>query len=181
MNLVCEQFTVPRLQRVHWPTSCRSRGIPPSSSWVGPYRFSPALILCLEAEQLFHALALAEEETRPAPAPPRSIDLDEHVVPFDLDGKTPHACRGRRASNGASLDVEVGTVPGTLHGLPAQFAFAQRPAPVRAGVVDRVEGPLHVEQADTVTIGLNHLARSGCQVTCLCDLHCLRHDQSSLG
>src|SRR3972149_1759734 len=37
---------------------------------------------------------------------PVLIDLDEHVIPFDLDRKTPHACRRRRASDGPGLDVE---------------------------------------------------------------------------
>ena len=109
-----------------------------------------------------------------------SIDLDEHVIPFDLDRKTPHACPGWRVGNGAGFNVEVRAVPGTLNRVPAQRPFAKRPALVCAGVVDRVEGPLHVEQADTVTIGLNHLARAGCQATGLCDLDCLRDDQSSL-
>ena len=50
MKRLCEQFTAPSLQLVHWPIFCRSRGIPRSFSCVGRYRFRPALVLGIKAQ-----------------------------------------------------------------------------------------------------------------------------------
>lgn len=55
---------------------------------------------------------------------PVLIDLDKHVIPFDLDRKTLHACRRWRASHGAGLDVEVREELGDLvfAAIPGKFS-----------------------------------------------------------
>jgi hypothetical protein len=59
--------------------------------------------------------AAASEKTLDAfGSSPISINFDEHVTPFDLDWKTPHAFLGRRSSHCTTLDVEVRAVPRTL-------------------------------------------------------------------
>src|SRR5216683_1013161 len=109
-----------------------------------------------------------------------SVNFDEHVTPFDLDWKTPHAGRGRSAKNRTSLDIEVGAMPGTFNGVSLQLAFTQRAAPVSAGVVNRVEGAFDVEEGDAAAFGLNNFTRSRRQLASLCNLYCLRHNKASL-
>ena len=82
-----------------------------------------------------------------------SLQLDEHVACFDLDHKTAHTRPGWRAGHCPGFDIEVRAVPWAGDAFPVQLTFTQRPAPVSAGVVDRVECALRIEEHDAATVG----------------------------
>src|SRR5438876_3411980 len=86
-----------------------------------------------------------------------------------------YAARRRRTQHGAGFDVVDRSVPGARHLLARHLALAQRAAAVRAGVVDRIEAPLEVEEGDLLPGHLDTLRLARSEVGGARDLDELRH------
>src|SRR5262245_24062883 len=86
-----------------------------------------------------------------------SAELDEDVAVLDGDWIAGHP-DGGVVGVGAGRDVPAPGVPGTEDDAALEIAFAQRAAAVDAGIVDRVEGAVDVEEGQIFALGLDHPA-----------------------
>jgi hypothetical protein len=84
-----------------------------------------------------------------------ALHLDLDIVSRDADCVTRDRPLRRRTHDLARANVEPGAVPGTGHLVPRDRAFCQGPALVSAGVVEREELPIHVEQGDPLALDLD--------------------------
>jgi hypothetical protein len=65
---------------------------------------------------------------------------------------------GRRTYDFARPNVECGAVPGTGHFVPRYLSISERPAAVSAGVVEREELAVDVEQGNLLALYLDRRA-----------------------
>src|SRR5262245_47022330 len=84
-----------------------------------------------------------------------SGQLDKDVAALDDDRVTGHLDAGI-VGVGAGGDVPAPGVPGAEHDLALEVAFTERAASVDAGVVERVECPLDVEERQVLALGFDH-------------------------
>src|ERR1051325_8735260 len=76
----------------------------------------------------------------------RSVDL--HLIVLDAGGWVVHG--------DARLDVELPRMPRTGDDVAFQLAFTQRPSAMGAGIVDGIEGPIHIEHGHGLAIDFSH-------------------------
>ena len=80
-------------------------------------------------------------------------DIDEYVLAADFGGVAVHSgCR--ILDDFAAGHVITPAVPGANQGLTLQWALAEGPTPVKAGVVDGVEFAVDVGQGDGLALHL---------------------------
>src|SRR5262249_26041358 len=96
--------------------------------------------------------------------------LDRGRVAADLDGRV--------IGVGPRGHVPAPAVPGTDHDLALHVPLAQRSAPVRAEVVDRVVAARHVEHGDALAVHLNGPRLALAELADRGDLRPVRHSSS---
>src|SRR5437764_2891317 len=75
------------------------------------------------------------------------IPLDLDRVRGDLEGRVPYLL--------ARADVVLPHVPGAGDHVALQKSFTERAAPVQASIVEGIDGALHVEQGDSLSVGFD--------------------------
>jgi len=73
---------------------------------------------------------------------------------------------GRRTYDFARPNVECGAVPGTGHFVPRYLSISERPAAVSAGVVEREELAVDVEQSDLLALYLDQTRLTRLDLSC---------------
>src|SRR5207253_2181746 len=91
----------------------------------------------------------------------RLLDFDFDVWAIDANVIPIHSTARRWAKHFASGHVKNASVPGAGHLCASEFALAQRPAHVRARVIDRVKRTTDVEDCNLFTIDLDHRGLAG--------------------
>ena len=84
------------------------------------------------------------------------LDLDFNVRTVDANVIPRHIAGGRRPKHLTSSNVEHRAVPRARDFSPVDLTFRERPAHVRAGVVDRVERTTYVEKRDFLAVDFDH-------------------------
>src|SRR5207249_7534460 len=103
---------------------------------------------------------------RHGPACARSgAQLDEDRAVLHAGGKAGHAHRGI-VDIGAGGHVPAPGVPGADHDGALEIAVTERPAAMAARVVDRVVGPLDVEDRERAAAGLHDPSLAGGNLPC---------------
>ena len=82
---------------------------------------------------------------------------------------------GRRTYDFARLNVECGAVPGTGHFVPRYLSISERPAAVSAGVVEREELAVDVEQGNLLALHLDQTRLTRLNLSCPRCLHKVSH------
>src|SRR5207249_809935 len=112
----------------------------------------------------------ASRGSRAVKAGAPSGQLHEDRAALDADGIAADLDRGV-VDIGAGRDVPAPGVPGAGHDAPVELALTERPAAMSAGVVDRVVGPLHVEEGQRLALDLDDPPLACRHVTDGGDLH----------
>src|SRR5229473_4493154 len=101
---------------------------------------------------------------------------------LDLDVGSRHAnavshsgSLGRRTYDFARPNVECGAVPGTGHFVPRHLSIGERPAAVSAGVVEREELAVDVEQGNLLALHLDQTRLTRPDLSCPRCLHKVSH------
>src|SRR3972149_1235628 len=100
--------------------------------------------------------------------------LDQNIRPFDLHGEAGNLHR-RVLDVGPGGHIVLPAVPGAGHDGAVHIAFSEGAAVMQAGVVERVELPLHVIQGDRVPIRFDDLPLAGREIRDLTDLDLFSH------
>jgi len=88
----------------------------------------------------------------------RSYHLDLDVGSRHANAVSHSGSLGRRTYDFARPNVECGAVPGTGHFVPRHLSIGERPAAVSAGVVEREELAVDVEQGNLLALHLTRRA-----------------------
>src|SRR5229473_3944392 len=104
------------------------------------------------------------------------------LLNLDLDVGSRHAnaishsgSLGRRTYDFARPNVECGAVPGTGHFVPRHLSIGERPAAVSAGVVEREELAVDVEQGNLLALHLDQTRLTRPDLSCPRCLHKVSH------
>src|SRR6267154_4052983 len=103
------------------------------------------------------------------------LHLDLDVGSRRANAVSHNGSLGRRTYDFARPNVECGAVPGTGHFVPRHLSIGERPAAVSAGVVEREELAVDVEQGSLLALHLDQTRLTRPDLSCLRCLHKVSH------
>src|ERR1700682_6752717 len=106
------------------------------------------------------------------------LEFDFDVFAIDSYGVVRDVSRGRRAEYRSARDVEDGAVPRAGYLSTHNHSLGERPAPMRTGIVNRIERSVDIEERDASPSDVHCHPRTGSDVARSGNLDELAHSRT---